>query len=132
VYQSTPGRSLSEGLHSNFAPAQYFKARSDCPTPTPEEAIERFAGIVDVDVDYAWPKYSTWTSQLQRVALLQVFFFGVAGMVAGLLLLFNAESFVALGGWIVCLYFGFVVDASGLWRSGRYPGSAQTLINARD
>jgi hypothetical protein len=76
VYQSTPGRSLSEGLHSTFAPAQYFKARRHCPTPTPEEAIERFVGIVDVEVGLCMAEILD--KQLQRVTSLQVFCFGVA------------------------------------------------------
>lgn len=76
VYQSTPGRSLSEGLHSTFAPAQYFKARRHCATPTPEGAIERFVGIVDVEVGLCMAE--TLDKQLQRVTSLQVFCFGVA------------------------------------------------------
>jgi hypothetical protein len=76
VYQSTPGRSLSEGLHSPFAPAQYFKARRHCATPTPEKAIERFVGIVDVEVGLCMAEILD--RQLQRVTSLQVFCFGVA------------------------------------------------------
>jgi hypothetical protein len=76
VYQSTPGRSLSEGLHSPFAPAQYFKARRHCATPTPEEAIERFVGIVDAEVGLCMAEILD--KQLQRVTSSQVFCFGVA------------------------------------------------------